>query len=35
VVNDSLSASLALLRAILDAERARIARVKKIKLTED
>jgi len=35
VVNDSLSASLWLLRAILDAERARIARAKKIKLTED
>ncbi len=35
VVNDSLSASLALLQAILDAERARIARAKKIKLTED
>jgi len=35
VVNDSLSASLALLQAILDAERARAARAKKIKLTED
>jgi guanylate kinase len=35
VVNDSLSASLRSLRAILDAERARIARAKKIKLTED
>ncbi|TKJ44237.1 guanylate kinase [candidate division TA06 bacterium B3_TA06] len=35
VVNDSLSASLALLQAILDAERARAARIKKIKLTED
>ena len=35
VMNDSLSASLALLQAILDAERARIARAKKIKLTED
>lgn len=35
VVNDSLSASIRLLRAILDAERARTARAKKIKLTED
>ncbi len=35
VVNDLLSASLALLQAILDAERARAARIKKIKLTED
>lgn len=35
VVNDLLSASLALLQAILDAERARAARAKKIKLTED
>lgn len=35
VVNDSLSESVRLLQAIVDAERARTTRIKKIELTED